>query len=286
MSFVDRYLMNHLGRSVLSDEQLRQLAPSIFASDKHNSRSDRYSYIPTAEIVDGMRSNGFAPVFAKQGTSRIEGKADFTKHLVRFRHQGGQVAARAVGDVFPEVVVVNSHDGTSAYKVMAGLMRLVCLNGMMVAGRELASVSVPHKGNVSGAVIEGSFTVLEESRRAVEAADAWSGITLNQGEQQAMAEAAHIIRFGDAEGNVETPIRADQLLVARRREDNGSDLWRVANRLQENAIRGGLSAYGRDANNRQRRVTSREVRGIDADVKINRALWLLTERMAGLKAAA
>jgi len=49
---------------------------------------------------------------------------------------------------------------------------------------------------------------------------------------------------------------------------------------------GGLSAWGRDANNRPRRVTTREVRGIDQDVKLNRALWVLGERMAQLKAAA
>ena len=275
-----------LGRDVLNNDVLRSLAPSIFAADKHGSRSRRYAYIPTAEIVDGMRANGFEPVFAKQGNSRVEGKADFTKHLIRFRHQGEDAITRKIGGVYPEVVVVNSHDGTSAYKVMAGLMRLVCLNGMVVSDRELASVTVHHKGNVMGQVIEGSFEVLSESRKAVMAADAWSGITLRRDEQMAMAEAAHVIRFGDAEGNVETPIKADQLLARRRIADDGADLWRTANRIQENVIRGGLSAWGRDANNRPRRVTTREVKGIDADVKINRALWLLSERMAAIKAAA
>ena len=108
---------------------------------------------------------------------------------------------------------------------------------------------------------------------------------LGRDKQMAMAEAAHVIRFGDAEGAVETPIKADQLLVRRRVADDGADLWRTANRIQENAIRGGLSAWGRDANNRSRRVTTREVKGIDADVKINRALRLLSERMAAIKAA-
>ena len=163
---------------------------------------------------------------------------------------------------------------------------LVCLNGMVVSDRELASVTVHHKGDVMGQVIEGSFEVLSKSREAVMAADAWSGITLRRDEQMAMAEAAHVIRFGDAEGAVETPIKADQLLARRRVADDGADLWRTANRIQENVIRGGLSAWGRDANNRPRRVTTREVKGIDADVKINRALWLLSERMAEIKAAA
>ncbi len=286
MSFMtDIRRTRFIGRDVLTNDQLRGLAPSIFAAGAHESRSERYSYIPTAEVVDGMRANGFVPVFAKQGNSRIEGKEAFTKHLIRFRHAGEDTVSRKIGGLYPEVVVVNSHDGTSAYKVMAGLMRMVCLNGMVVSDRELTSVTVKHKGDVAGQVIEGSFSVLGESRKAVEAADTWSGITLSAEERQVMAEAAHIIRFGDAEGETDTPIRPEALLRINRREDAGSDLWRTANVIQENAIRGGLQAWGRDANNRPRRVTTREVKGIDADVKINRALWHLTERMAALRAA-
>jgi len=71
----------------------------------------------------------------------------------------------------------------------------------------------------------------------------------------------------------------------RRRDDNGADLWRTFNRVQENAVRGGLSAWGHDANGHRRRTTTREVKAIDQDVKLNRALWHLAERMAELKSA-
>ena len=275
-----------MGTEALTNEQIMQAAPSAFAPEKHESRSQRYAYIPTSEVIEGLRSNGFVPMFAKQGNSRVPGKADFTKHLIRFRHEGQKAGMRKVGDTFPEVILVNSHDGTSAYKIMAGLFRLVCLNGMVVADREFANVSIPHKGNVTDLVIEGSYTVLNESRKALEAADAWAGVTLSRPEQMAMAEAAHSVRFGDVEGEAETPIKPEQLLTRRRQDDAGADLWRTANTIQENVIRGGLTAWGRDANNRPRRTTTREVRGIDADVKINKALWLLSERMAQIKAAA
>jgi hypothetical protein len=95
-----------------------------------------------------------------------------------------------------------------------------------------------------------------------------------------------VIRFGDGNGNVSTPIQADQFLRARRVADASDDLWTTFNRVQENTIRGGLQAWGRDGNNRPRRATSREVTGIDQDVKLNRALWMLGERMAALKGAA
>ena len=275
------------GHSPLSDGQLRSMAPSAFAAGKHESRSERYTYIPTSAVIDGLRANGFVPTFAKQGRSRIAGKADFTKHLLRFRYQGQEGAARKDGDVFPEVVLINSHDGTSAYQLMAGTFRMVCLNGLITSDGDLATIKVPHKGDVVGQVIEGSYTVLEESIRALDQVDAWAGVSLSGGERLALAEAAHVLRFGDTEGGEPaTPIKPQQLLAARRHADTAPDLWTTANVLQENSIRGGLTAWGRDANDRPRRVTTRPVTGIDQDVKLNRALWLLGERMAALKGAA
>jgi hypothetical protein len=100
------------------------------------------------------------------------------------------------------------------------------------------------------------------------------------------AEAAHVLRFADAEGHVDTPIKADQLLIPRRQEDTAPNLWNVFNVVQENAIRGGLTAMGRDTNNRPRRTTTRGVNGIDQNVKLNRALFTLATKMAELKQAA
>ena len=63
----------------------------------------------------------------------------------------------------------------------------------------------------------------------------------------------------------------------------------MENVVQENAIRGGLEARFRDEHGRLRRSRSRAVKGIDQDVKLNKALWTLSEKMAelkGLRAAA
>jgi hypothetical protein len=275
-----------MGAAPLSDRELMQLAPSAFATEAHSSRSARYAYIPTADVIAGLRREGFAPVLARQTRPRDASRDGHTKHLIRFRHEGQANLPRRVGMTFPEVVLINSHDGTSAYHVTAGVFRLACLNGMIVADGPERSVKVPHKGDVVRQVIEGSYEVLGASRQAIEAADTWAGVTLNRDEQTILAEAARVIRFGDEAGNVATPIQADQFLTVRRASDAGADLWSTFNRVQEASIRGGLQAWGRDSNNQRRRVTSREVTGIDQDVKLNRALWMLSERMAALKGAA
>ena len=46
----------------LSDDQIRRVAPSIFAEAPHDSRSERYAYIPTAAVLAELRKEGFEPV--------------------------------------------------------------------------------------------------------------------------------------------------------------------------------------------------------------------------------
>jgi len=94
-----------------------------------------------------------------------------------------------------------------------------------------------------------------------------------------------MLRFGDADGDTTTPIQPAQLLKQRRTGDLGDDLWTTWNVVQENAIKGGIQAYGRDDLGRPRRVKSRAVTGIDQDIKLNKALWHLGAKMAELKGA-
>lgn len=275
--------------NALTVDSLRKFVPSAFASAPHSSRSARYAYIPTSEVIDGLIAQGFQPFKAVQSRSRIEGKTEFTKHMIRFRH--ADASAIQVGGNIPEVVLINSHDGTSAYKLLSGIFRVICTNGLVICERNMGELNIPHKGNVINQVIEGSFQIIEDSRKALGTIDAWSNLRLSSGEQSAFAEAAHSLRFADAEGTIDTPITANQLLTPRRSEDRdlqGSwsrpapDLYRTLNVVQENAIKGGLSAR-RPGERNARLVTTREVRGIDQDVRLNRALWQLAERMAELK---
>jgi hypothetical protein len=268
----------------LTIDQLQQMVPSAFATSAHESRSARYTYIPTSEIIRGMMKEGFLPFAAKQSSTKIAGKEAFTKHLIRFRHASERLGLQ-VGDSVPEVVVVNAHDGTSAFNLIAALWRLICGNGMMVSDGPTGSVRVTHSGNILDNVIEGSYRVVKESALALETSRTWGQLVLTAPEQKVFAEAARTVRFGDSEGQVTTPITAEQLLRPRRSADQGADLWHTFNRVQENVVKGGVTGYAIE-NGRRRATTTREIKGIDQDVKLNRALWTLGEKMAEMKGLA
>lgn len=269
----------------MTDDELRSVAPSIFATTAHESRSERFRPIPTIDVLRALGREGFVPVGAKQAVARIDGRAPFTKHLIRLRKIDAD-QKHAVGDTVCEMLLKNANDGTSAYELFAGLFRIACLNSVVCQTGTIDTIKVRHSGNVVDNVIDGTFRVCGEAQKALAAPADWSRLQLDHAERMAFAEAAHVLRFADNEGNVTTPITAPQLLEARRSADANRDLWTTFNVIQENVIKGGVKGTGRNAAGQRRRVTTRPINGIDQDVKLNKALFVLASRLGELKGAA
>lgn len=268
---------------MLSD--LERFVPSVVASEAHGSRSDKYGFVSTLDLLMGLRDR-FQIVQASQSRVRSDAsRREYTKHMIRLR-QRNAAPVTELGGLFPELVLINSHDGSSSYQLMAGLFRLVCSNGMVICDTSMGAVRIPHKANAVGDVIDASYTVVDSAQGSVEQAREWSRIELKRDEQMFLAEAAHTLRF-EPETSLAAAIQPAALLAPRRFADTGSDLWSVANRVQENVIKGGLHGIARndEDHRRSRRVRTRAVTGVDQDVKLNKAIWALAQKMAELKAA-
>lgn len=265
----------------LSIEELKAKVPSAFALAPYHKQSDRYAFIPTSNVIAGMAANGFLPVQAGQSRTRVADKKDFTKHMIRFRSiQSIERGAAVLDEQVLEAVLINSHDGTSAYKLMAGIFRFVCENGMVVSDSLIGSVNIRHSGDVVSEVIEGTANIFESAPKVLAVVNDWKALDMSHDEQLALATAAHIVRFPDADDETPAPVSADRLLEARRHADMGSDLWSTFNRIQENSLKGIRRSYSR----RQKAV--RGITSIDGNVNLNRALFTLGQRFAELKSAA
>ena len=265
------------GTELLTPEAIRYHVPSVFAEEKHSSRSDKYTYIPTYALLESMAKEGFLPSEVRQGGSKDEEKRGFTKHLIRFRQAGQE--SMMVGDAYPEIILVNSHDGTSSYQLMAGWFRMVCSNGLIVAECAGPAIKVPHRGNVDD-VIEASYEVVAEFPRQAEQIAEMKTLQLTGPEQEAYATAATTLRFDE-----DTQVSTLSVLRVRRVEDRDPSLWTTFNRVQENLVRGGVRTEQVNEHGHLSRRRAREVNGISDNVKLNQALWTLTERMRELKTA-
>lgn len=255
----------------LTNDQIARYAPSVLATEAHESRGDRYAFIPTIQVLDGLRREGFQPFEVRQTRVRDHSKREHTKHLVRLRHAHAGGSAHEV----PEIILLNSHDGTSSYQLLSGFFRFVCSNGL-IAGDVQNDIRIRHSGNVVNDVIEGATRVLDNLEIANNRIHLFKSIDLQPAEQQLLASSALQLRWDD-----NAPVSADKVLMPRRWDDKKSDLWTTFNRIQENLLKGGLSGRGATG----KRTTTRAVGGVNENVKLNRALWSLADGMAQLKVA-
>jgi hypothetical protein len=253
---------------VLGDDQLKERAPAIFATEPRETTSAAYRFISTASVIAGLRNVGFEPVHATQAIAR-QGGTSHARHLVRFRRRFETVE---VADAVPELCLLNSHDGTSAYQLRVGLYRAVCRNGLMVTVGGFHAVYIAHRGNVVDTVVGRALEVAERFGDLGETVRRMTHRVLSADEQHRLATRALVLRFApeDQQG-----MRVEQVLETRRAEDAGDDLWRVYNRAQESLMTGGLHRRSETG----RLTRTRRIRAIREEVRINTGLWQMATQL-------
>ena len=264
------------GHSELDNPALRALAPSVFALYPHAGVSPRYSFLPTAEVVAGLRSQGWAPVWAAEQRIRTPERRGFQKHMLRFARRDDLARTQ---EERPELVLINSHDRRSAYQLHAGVFRFVCANGMILSDCLFARVSIPHVGFETAKVIEASAGVVGQMPALADKLARYKDYRLTTLERWAFGCAALKIRFGSLR---EAPISHEVALRPRRSEDAAPTLWNTLNVLQENLLKGGQrDPYRRRSGTAQPFARTRAVRGLSESVRLNKALWAYAETLWG-----
>lgn len=258
----------------LSNEELLTIAPAIGAENAFSGVSEKYSFIPTIEVVNILRDKGWTPVQAKQANVRIEEKEGYQKHLIRFQRNDLEITSSERVDL----VLYNSHDRGCAFNLMASVWRKICSNGLMVSS-DLFNFSHRHIGFNETSFLESAHKIVNGAGEIAAHVDKFKEIELTPDERGVFAMAALNVAYDEPE---KAPIFADRLLTERRMDDKGKDLWTTYNVIQENLMKGGLRGKSIATGKPQR---TREVKSIDKDIKLNKALWVLTSKMAEIKAA-
>lgn len=251
-------------KSGLSIDQIREAAPSVFNLHAHESRSERYHVAPTVEVLERMMADGFKVVLAGQQRSRSADKLLFTRHVLRLRKEG----VHSIDDCFPEVILTNSHDGSSSYRLMFGLFRSICQTQLSVGDATIAGQKVTHSAkDTAEKVVEGANDVLAKTPIIKDAMDSWKLITLTDKEQELLAKQALTLHYGDRV----PPITEQEVLATSYWEDKGPSLWNTFLRIQKNLTQGGI-VYQRTGG-KHKQGTTRGIRGVHRSLQFNRKLW-------------
>jgi len=144
----------------------------------------------------------------------------------------------------------------------------------MVADGLIPAVHVRHSGQELGQIIAASSKILGQLPLVAERVARFRSVGLSDSIALQIATRALTLRYPNPEL---TPIRADLLLTARRREDAGNTLWEVANRVQENLLHGGMRDHTRTNRAGKPFRAVRAIGGLQANVTINLGIWEIAE---------
>ena len=256
-----------------TQEMLSSNAPAALGNRPDNRVSDKYSFVPTDKVIDLLEKEGWNLQKARQVTSRTW-NPETAKHPLTFAHERMSRADLAVGDSVPRLDMINAHNGLGTYKLLAGIFRFVCSNGLIVSERDFGHVKLRHIGFSEEDVIKASQAVIENVSKLSEVVDEWQGLDMNMGQIRSFGEEAAALRW---DGDTATEM-AENLIRPRREQDKRSDLWTVFNVVQENLMKGGFS--NSDTGRR-----ARPVKNIDKTVTYNQGVWELASNRAATLSA-
>jgi Domain of unknown function (DUF932) len=253
----------------LTFAQVATVAPAVFAKEPGITTLPGYEFIDTEMVVRTLMGMDYVVTEASQQRAENAQMDMGAKHMVRMRHIKNFNPEKKVGEVVPEIVIVNAHNASSKLHMYLGLWRFLCSNGLMV-GETFDSQSffhrrvdtatiqaaVNHAGNVQLPKVQEQVKLMQKKDIAVE-------------RQRIFATNAIALRW--PEGT--EAANADRILLPRRATDAGDSVWRVYNRVQENLLQGGFTALNRN-------LSVRPMEQVTNVIHINRALWDMALKLA------
>ena len=246
---------------MLSIETLQEVAPSVFATSPSPKMSDKYTFVPTIEVVENFDREGWKVYSAKQ-----VGKGNYAQHELRLRN--GELPQ--VGDSLIEAVIRNSHNGISSFSVSSGLHRLVCSNGLTVPTSVADAISVRHMNFDLGMVREITDQFAERLPIIQRSVGKMESTFLSEGQLVDFVNKSAMIRW--EKGSI-PKFKLEDFLRPERDGDVGNSVWKTFNVIQEKFVRGGMKY-----NSKKGRVVSmRELKNFYNINKVNTGLWELAE---------
>jgi len=238
-------------------DQIRQIAPSVFTTEKAPHLTDKYIQTPTSRVVEDLMNLGWKVTKAQEVRSRKY--KGFQKHVVVFRNPDIMIKGKDGDDAFPQILLTNSHDGKAAFNFRVGIFRLVCSNGLVISDADFNNVSIRHINYTFESLQAKVAEMIAKLPNLVNKINTFKQTQLTEEQMKDFATKAMQLR-------TKQQVNVLEILTADRPQDQGNDLWVVFNRIQEKLLGGSYRAGQRKA---------RSVRNFQKDIELNEQLFEL-----------
>ena len=259
-------MLDYTSSNFKSLEELKEIAPSIFTKKGSENTSEKYTHIPTDRVIQDMELLGWKVVDAKEVKARKD--VGFQKHLVVFRNNDVVINGEDGDTVYPQVLLTNSHDGKNSFTFTAGLFRMICENGLVVADTEFEDFKVRHMGYDFETLQDTIKEIISNLDLTVESMNKMKETELNEEQMFNLAKSFLDLRI-EGTNNKYMENAINDVLDPQRSEDMGNGLWEVFNRVQENIIEGNFEYISPKGQIRQARI----IKNFKQDQDLNKKMF-------------
>ena len=261
-------MLNLNSNKFLSKKQINDVAPSVFTNRPSSEVTDKYTFISTEKVIDDMEVLGWKVSDAKEVKARTKATIGFQKHLLVFRNNDVVINGEDGDTVFPQILLTNSHDGKNSFQFTAGLFRMICENGLVIADTEFEDVKMRHMGYTFEDLQSMIKDMVEKLPLTVESMNKMKSVELEGEQVLELAKSLLDIRV-EGTDNTFNDIAITNVLESQRKEDEGMGLWEVFNRVQENIINGNFYYNTKSGKQRQARI----IKNFKQDIDLNRDMF-------------
>jgi hypothetical protein len=279
----------NVNNTALTNERIQQLAPAVFSSTKADGLSDRYASLNTAQLLPVLADFGYFPMQAAQKKSR-KGEAQHSSHMLSFAKT--YHTQDIIGDVRPEIILYNSHDGSSSVRLFAGCFRFICSNGI-VAGDGFQS-RMYHNAKAINGFEDMLASTVDSLPLLMERIEKLRSTKLMYGDAVEMARKGVQTRWKMFDETIEdipfgsyaTEKTVRDALTVQRNEDDYMDAFTVFNRIQEAVVRGNAFVRSLSKANTKHGDTgvmrkARPISSVSEGIRVNSELWTMAEDYCG-----
>lgn len=259
---------------------LKKNAPAVFTKGTHPTlvKSDSYQQYNTWAMIQAFRAAGFEVQRAFQRTSNLETNLLYDTHKIWMTHPDLKTKE---GDF--QLIISNSHNGLTRFRISVGFFRLVCSNGLVISvpGMEEFNLAITrlHLEVNQFELLETIMSHIDNVKYARQTVDQMKHRVMTPEEQREFAEKALRIRFDEERFTSDI----DQMLEVLRPEDEGDNLWLIFNRVQERLLKGGFEVTNTEKDKTQK---AQAIRGGMKDFEINEKLGQLASSYLQMEAVA
>lgn len=259
-------MLNYESQEFKSLEELKETTPSIFTKKGSNNTSEKYTHIPTDTVIKDLELLGWGVVDAQEVKARKQ--VGYQKHLVVLRNNDVVINGKDGDTVYPQILLTNSHDGKNSFSFQAGLFRMICENGLVIATKEFESYKIRHMGydfETLQGVIKDMISNLDLT---VKSMNKMKATELSKNQTFELAKLMLETRIENT-NNTFTDQSIKDILIPQRKEDKGFGLWEVFNRVQENIVEGNFQYLTPKGKLRQARL----IKNFKQDMNINSKMY-------------